>query len=80
MVAGRTFHISIVQEACVDMLGIAPRLGVDNIDITLEFKWLEDNFKLSKRKKKFLKDHEVCTAMSYLYLFFIAGQIFTHLR
>ena len=51
------------------MLGLAPLSGKDTIGVTIKFKWLEDNFKPSKKRK------EVCKTRAYLF-FLLFGQIF----
>ncbi|XXG46971.1 hypothetical protein AAC387_Pa02g1692 [Persea americana] len=75
VVVGRTFPNALVQSVCEDLLGITPRPGVDFVGISLKFKWLEDNFKLSE-KKKMSEDNEIRATRAYLF-FLVAGQICT---
>ena len=71
LVTGRTFPKSLVPEVCKELLGIAPFPGKDTIGITIKFKWLEDNFKPSKKRSEVYKTRA--------YLFFLAfRQIFVN--
>ena len=64
LVTGRTFPKSLVPEVCKELLGIAPCPGKDTIGITIKFKWLEDNFKPSKKRSEVYKTR----ACSFWYL------------
>ncbi|XXG53962.1 hypothetical protein AAC387_Pa03g1966 [Persea americana] len=70
-ITSRTFPKSLVPEVCKELLGIAPCPSKDNIGITIEFKWLEDNFKSCKKRS------EVYKTRAYLF-FLVSGQIFAN--
>ena len=65
-VTGRTFNNAFVPEVCKELLGLAPRPGKDTIGVTIKFKWLEENFKPSKKR------NEVCKTRAYLF-FLVSG-------
>ena len=56
---------------CKDLLAIAPCPGKDTIGIIIKLKWLEENFKPSKKRS------EVYKTRAYLF-FLVFGQIFAN--
>lgn len=68
-VTGRTILHALVPEVCKELLGIALRHDKDTIGIIIKFKWLEDNFKPSKKRNKIYKTR------AYLF-FLVSGQYF----
>lgn len=48
----RTFPHTFVPEVCIELFGMVPHPEKESIGIIIKFKWLEDNFKPSKKKNE----------------------------
>lgn len=63
LVSKITFPNAVVPEVCQELLRMAPRLRKDVNDTNIKFKWLEDNFKISKKKNEIYKMGPTCSSL-----------------